>query len=315
MRTLTLRRFATWVTARVEVLVPALGVPILLSMVGSNGGRLSSGQLLLVWSLAVAYAALVVWSPMALPPKQVAPMTRAGVRRAATAVAPTVLCGALVLVVASIATGRFGQGGHTLPSFIPDLALIIVLGSLGVVAERSLPLDLFPVLRHREFRRILYVLVAALFLTALTQIWGHIFGGLARAIGGALGETEPDPAGVTSSFAVGRPLILLWQLLIGAGLFEELLFRVGVMTPVWALTRRWGWGLLASALLFGLYHVTPLSGSAASNAQAPVIAILTSFGMGLANGVVYRYRGFTAAVLVHGLGDWLMLMILAEAVK
>jgi membrane protease YdiL (CAAX protease family) len=68
--------------------------------------------------------------------------------------------------------------------------------------------------------------------------------------------------------------------------------------------------LLLSALAFGLYHISPLSGMAAQNLQTPVTAILESFGVGLAMGLIYRYRGFTTAVMTHALGNWLVVMLL-----
>jgi membrane protease YdiL (CAAX protease family) len=110
---------------------------------------------------------------------------------------------------------------------------------------------------------------------------------------------------------MGSPLVLLLNLLIGAGLYEVLLFRLGIMTLVWRLTRGWGWGLLGSALLFGLYHITPLSGISTFYTASPVSTVLTSFSMGLIMGIIYRYRGFSSAVLVHGLGDWVVIMLLA----
>jgi len=33
--------------------------------------------------------------------------------------------------------------------------------------------------------------------------------------------------------------------------------------------------------------------------------------MGIYMGLVYRYRGFAAAVLVHGLGDWIVVIMYA----
>ena len=77
------------------------------------------------------------------------------------------------------------------------------------------------------------------------------------------------------------------------------------------MVRRAGWrrGLLASSVCFGLYHIS-LSGMSDYFLQAPVIAVVESFGAGLANGVIYRYRGFTTAVLVHALGNWLLLTLL-----
>jgi membrane protease YdiL (CAAX protease family) len=191
------------------------------------------------------------------------------------------------------------------------LLLLAALGIAGVVAEGTLPLDLFPVFRRREVRRLVYVVVAALFLTMLAQLWDHIFGGLALQVGRALAETPPDSADVASYFASYAPWELFLTHLISAG-FEETIFRLGIMTLVWALTRRWWLGLLASALCFGLYHISPLSSIAVYNQQAPVTTVLQSFGAGLATGIIYRYRGFLAAVLIHALGNWLLLMLLAQ---
>jgi hypothetical protein len=35
-------------------------------------------------------------------------------------------------------------------------------------------------------------------------------------------------------------------------------------------------------------------------------------GVAIYMGLFYRYRGFTAAILVHGLGDWIVVMMLAS---
>jgi membrane protease YdiL (CAAX protease family) len=206
-----------------------------------------------------------------------------------------------------------GGGKLGLALGLPLMLLIVLLGSVGLAAERSLPIDLFPVFRRRDLRRVLYIIVAALFLALVAQLWGSLFGGLARGIAGALGERPDSTRSAAALFEVGNPLVLFLSLLIGAGVFEELLFRVGIMTPVWALTRRWWAGLLVSAVCFGLYHISPFSGMGQHNLQFPISATLTSFGMGLANGWIYRYRGFATAVMTHALGDWLIIMLLAGA--
>jgi membrane protease YdiL (CAAX protease family) len=277
-------------------------------MFGSNGKLPAVGLLVFACAAAIAYAALVVWSPMPLPSKAPRRMTSSEVKRTAVIVTVIVLVALLLLASLPTTSGRSGSGG--LVSLF-TLALIIALGTAGLAAERTLPEDLFPEVRRREFRRLFYVIAAALFLTVLTQLWGSVWSGFARQMGSALGETPPPDRNMISQFAAYNPLQLLLYFLIGAGLFEEFLFRLGIMTLVWALTRRWEWGLLASALLFGLYHISPINGLSQYNLQAPVITVVKSFGMGLANGLIYRYRGFTAAVLVHTLGNWLLVMILS----
>lgn len=292
-------------------MVPALGLPLFFMMTSANGAEANVFQQALVYGLALAYAALVLWSPMTLPARTPQPFTRAGLKRAALIVAPTVAGGFLILTLMSLLSGATGAGKSSAGWALLTCLLIAALGAVGVAAEKTLPVDLFTEFRRREARRIAYVIVAALFVDLLARFWGHLFGGLAEAVGRALGETKPDMQGAASTFDVSNPLLLFVNLLIGAGLFEELLFRVGIMTPLWAVTRHWWIGCVISALAFGLYHLSPLNGLSASNWAAPVTAVLTSFGMGLATGVIYRYRGFTLAVLTHAVGDWLMVLLLA----
>jgi hypothetical protein len=67
------------------------------------------------------------------------------------------------------------------------------------------------------------------------------------------------------------------------------------------------------ALFFGVYHITPLSGISTFSASSPITTVLTAFSMGLIMGIIYRYRGLTTAILVHGLGDWEVIMLLGSA--
>jgi membrane protease YdiL (CAAX protease family) len=69
---------------------------------------------------------------------------------------------------------------------------------------------------------------------------------------------------------------------------------------------------IGTFLVFGLYHITPLSGMYAYTAT-PITAVLTSAAMGCYMGLIYRYRGFLAAVLVHGLGDWIVVLLITSS--
>jgi len=70
-----------WFKARAEVLVPVLGLPVFLAMAGQMGVSLTGLQTALLWSAALVYAGLVLWSPMTLPAKAKCPITRARVAR------------------------------------------------------------------------------------------------------------------------------------------------------------------------------------------------------------------------------------------
>jgi len=309
-----IRRGAAWLQARLEVVVPALGLPLFLLMAGQMDVALTGFQAALLWGAALLYAGLVLWSPMALPAKDAGPITRVRVLRAVVLVTAAAVGAMLLQAVVYQPPPQSGSSGSLL-----KLLLVITVGVAGVVAEGTLPVDLFPVLRRRTVRRIAYVAVAAFFLMVVTQLWNELFGGLAHALGGALGETSPESGDVAEYFQEYTPAGLFLTHLVSAGL-EELLFRVGILTGVWALARRVGiggraaaWpGLLISAVCFGLYHVT-LSSLRDYFVVAPVTSILSSFGAGLADGVIYRYRGYVAAVLVHALGNWLFLILFVEA--
>ncbi len=300
-----------WLKARLEFLIPVLGLLIFRAMFNWQNVQLKGWQTILVLGTAVLYAALVVWSPMQLPIKETQTITRPMLKQTAVKVGLLVFFGFAVLTLLSLTSndsveeGRLGPAGA-----LVAILLLTTLGTAGLAAERTLPLDLFPVLRRREPRRIVYVLVAALFLAVIVQLWSGIWSDLVASIGRAVAEMPPGETEAASLFDAGSPLRLFLNFLIGAGLFEELLFRVGIMTPIWVLTRHWGWGLLVSAFAFGLYHISPLSGMAALNLQAPVTAVIESFGAGLAMGLIYRYRGFMTAVMTHALGNWLVVMIL-----
>lgn len=294
----------TWLKARGEVLVPIVGLPLFFGMMGWMNVQLSTLQMTLVWGAAIAYVALVLWAPMTLPAKVPQPLTWTRVRQAAVIVVVVVASGLLLQMAIYRPSSQSSSGGG-----MYAMLLSVPLGIAGVVAEGLLPVDLFPIFRRREMRRVVYALMAALFLMTLFQFWSGLFDNLAEGIGGMLGETPPGAQEAISHFDEYRPLGLLMGQLFSAGI-EELFFRVGIMTLVWVLTGRWGGGLLISALCFAVYHIT-LSGMSDYFVQAPVIALVSHFGAGLANGVIYRYRGFTTVVLVHALGNWLVLMLLA----
>jgi membrane protease YdiL (CAAX protease family) len=298
-----------WLTARTEILVPVLGLPLFLMLLRSNQRQRSPALVGLGWGLAITYAGLVIWSPMGLPAKAPQQLNRTGFRRTAVMVVLIVVGAVVAQTALRVAFGAPPPSRNSPVASGLLFALIIGLGTAGIVAERALPIDLFPVIRRRQARRILYVIVAALFLTLLEQIWSDIFGGIASSIGTALGEAVPGDR-LPSQIDASQPIYLFFYFLIGAGIFEELLFRVGIMTTVWRLSGRWLWGLLVSALLFGVYHIT-LSGFSDYFMQAPATAVLNSIGAGLATGVIYRYRGFTTAVMAHTLGNWLLVMIMA----
>jgi membrane protease YdiL (CAAX protease family) len=301
------RRIARWVGRRLEVVIPPLGVLMFYGMASSSGVTAQPWHVAVVIGIAAAHLGVVLWHPMRVPDKEPAQFDWISILRAARVVLPTVLVGTVISILVRTPEGR-SSGGTALWG-LAAILLTFLFGTVGLGAERSLGVDLLPIFRRREWIRIFYVLVAAFSFAMVAQLWGGVAEDIAGSIGArAFGEAPLDVEGTASSFDISHPLRVLISLMVGAGLFEELLFRLGILTVVWSLTRRFWIGLLASALVFGLYHITPLSGMDSYLAM-PFTAVMTSATMGVYMGLVYRYRGFAAAVLVHGLGDWIVVMM------
>jgi len=304
-----LRRMVRWIGRRLEAVIPLLGILMFYGMVSSSGIPARHWQVAVVGAMVAAHLGIVLWRPMGVPGKEALRFKGISILRAARVVFPTVVAG-MVLLTLVRTLGNRSSGGTALWG-LAAILLTILFGSAGLGAERSLGVDLLPIFRRREWTRIVYVLVAAFSFAMVAQLWSGVAEDISSSIGErAFGEATLDVEGAASSFDVGHPLALLISLMIGAGLFEELLFRLGLLTLIWTLTRRFWVGLVVSALAFGLYHITPLSGMN-SYLATPFTAVMTSAAMGIYMGLVYRYRGFAAAVLVHGLGDWIVVMMYA----
>lgn len=296
------------IKARFEVLVAVLGLLMVWMIAQFSEAGLAGWVWPVMLGLAAVYLGLILWKPYHLPEKEPQPFNWQALKAASRVILPVVLAVTAVNILLSLFSPS--KSDSSLIWFLGYLVLLVVLGSAGLAAENSLSVDLFPVLRHRQARWIVYVLVAAVFFVLTQMFFDNLFDELFTRIGLAFGDQPAEPGSAAGEFEFNSPLLLLVQMLIGAGIFEELLFRVGIMTLVWGLTHRWKLGLLVSAILFGLYHITPFSGMETYQA-APVAAVLSSTLVGVYTGLVYRYRGFTTAVLMHSLGNWIMILLFA----
>lgn len=272
-----------------------------------DGGSQNPYHLAVGSVMALIYASLIVASPLSLPAKKPELMSRQAL--VYTAIILTLIVGGFISLstILERVFGRVFPGENVGGSGLVMLIAIIILGTAGYAAERALPVNLLPAIRKRDYRWIVYVLVAPLFLMLLKQLWAGIAGNIAGAIGSLFGEIMP-PRESLGTFDTSQPLHIFLQFFIGAGLFEEIPFRLGIMTIIWKRTGKWQLGLLVSSLLFGIYHVT-FSGSRAYFLQAPVISVIHSALVGGFTGIVYRYRGFMAAVMIHALGNWFSVML------
>ena len=103
---------------------------------------------------------------------------------------------------------------------------------------------------------------------------------------------------------------------VGAGLYEELLFRMiliaGIHTVVCNFFKQsdamgLGIGVFASAILFALYHDLPNAGT-----LSPIV-LFFFFGAGVYLGVLYITRGFGIAAATHAWYDVVATILLSSA--
>jgi len=191
--------------------------------------------------------------------------------------------------------------------------LSVLLGSvmtfcqaiLGLSLARRIigfePLPVASAVTRREGigRSLLLMVVFALLAVAI----GIAASGLGTGLAHALGEAKVPTSSNDSSMPP------LWQLffyfLSGAGIAEETVYRLVFVSLFWKITDRSWIAILVSGLLFGAYHLTPLSGMYATFWQYPLTQFLSSAFIGIVWAYVYVKRGYETAVLAHTLSDWL----------
>jgi membrane protease YdiL (CAAX protease family) len=121
-------------------------------------------------------------------------------------------------------------------------------------------------------------------------------------------ERMGNSQGIASFFPVN-----IWQkfflLLTGAGIAEETLYRLVLVSLFWRLTRRPWVAVVLAAALFGAYHLSPLDALYRYYWERPITIFSVSTLMGVVMGYVYLKHGYETAVLGHTLGDWIPMLL------
>lgn len=99
----------------------------------------------------------------------------------------------------------------------------------------------------------------------------------------------------------------------GAGIPEETTYRLVALSLIWRWTRRRQLAIWLSAILFALYHLTPLSGMYRAFWQFPISQLVSSTLIGLVWGYAYVKRGYETAVLAHTFNDWTPVVLFSRA--
>lgn len=198
-----------------------------------------------------------------------------------------------VNVVGQIAAsiGFFGQ------------ALIGLAFACSIPQYEPLPVSRAIVQRRSAWKEIGLAVWLGLGLVIITMV----LGGLGVMIGRALGEVY-DTSQAASAFSA-NPFQVFLLLLSGAGIGEEALFRLLLLSIIWRLTGQRWLAILISALAFGAYHLSPIDSLYQVFWHYPITQFLSSVFIGLLWGFVYTWRGYETVVLGHTLSDWIPMMV------
>lgn len=198
----------------------------------------------------------------------------------------------------SILLGFF-QGAGAAGRFLPAAAIIVVL-LLWHAMNRD-PWRVNPlVLAAMVIESLLWTIALVVVLIVVQEVFRRT--GAEPLV--QVGSGDPQ--------ALGRPALITISL--GAGLYEELLFRMlgiallhVIFVDLARMSERWGTGLAIalSAAAFAVYHdiTSPMGDLLMAKAFSLLVA-------GVYFGLVYVNRGFGIVVAVHALYDIIVLVVL-----
>jgi membrane protease YdiL (CAAX protease family) len=203
-----------------------------------------------------------------------------------------------------------GLGGR---GWLNPFALAIFCQALvGLALARSLPgyepLPVTQAMAHRKsiLRQLVYLVGFALLFALIAFLIGSVGMGIIQQL---VGESQRSAA-APPPIQLGA---LFFLLLAGAGIAEETTYRLVCLSFFWRWTHRPRLAIFLSAILFGAYHLTPLSGMYLTFWQFPVSQFAASMLIGLVWGYAYIKRGYEVAVLAHTLSDWVPFLLFSAA--
>jgi membrane protease YdiL (CAAX protease family) len=161
--------------------------------------------------------------------------------------------------------------------------------------------------RQNIVRQVALMLVISILAVVPALLIGTIGLDIGRHIFGEANYTQQAASTITT--LAPNKWMVFFLLLAGAGIAEETTYRLVCLSIIWKLTRRKWLVILISALLFGAYHLTPLSGMYLTNWQFPISQFIASTLIGLVWGYLFVKRGLETAVIGHTLSDWLPMML------
>lgn len=213
---------------------------------------------------------------------------------------------ALVIAVVFLLGMGIGGRGFLNPYSIAIFcqALIGLAIAYRIEGFEPLPVSNAFVQRRHAMRQVVLLVVIAVLVSVPAILIGTIGLDIGQQVFG-----ETDYTDVAQNTLPSNKWIVFFTLLSGSGIAEETPYRLVLLSLLWIITRRRWLATFLSALVFGAYHLTPLSGMYRIFWQFPISQFIGSTLIGLVWGYLYVKRGYETTVLGHTLSNWLPLMI------
>lgn len=214
------------------------------------------------------------------------------------------------LAIAGLFVLGMGFGGR---GFLNPYAIAVYCQALiGLAIASSIegyqPLPVTDAFVQR--RQILRQIVLMAVISVLVVVPALLIGTIGLDIGRHLfGETDYTREAVNT--LPPNKWLTFFLLLSGSGIAEETPYRLVLLSFIWKRAKRKWLAITLSALVFGAYHLTPLSGMYRVFWQFPVSQFIASTLIGLVWGYLFTKRGYETTVLGHTFSNWLPLMLFA----
>jgi len=209
---------------------------------------------------------------------------------------------ALLYLVSYALSGRGFLNPYALAIFCQ--ALLGLALARRIAGYEPLPVAQSVVQRQHVWRSIGLMLGSAVLLALVAFLLGSIGMGVMQQIFG-----EVSRSAEAASELPYNNWQLFFALLSGAGIAEETTYRLVALSLLWKLTNRRWLAIVVSALLFGAYHLSPLTSMYLTFWKFPLSQFLASSLIGLVWGYAYARRGYETAVLSHTLSDWVPILL------
>lgn len=170
----------------------------------------------------------------------------------------------------------------------------------GIKDYQPLPVSESIIRRECIFRVLSTFITVGVMAGVLGMLIGSIGLGVAQSIFHEANHTQE----AVQSFSLNK-FQAFFLFLSGAGIAEETTYRLLLLSFFWVLTKKRRLSIFASAILFALYHLTPLDGMYLTFLQFPISQFIASALIGSVWGWVFVKRGYETTILAHTLSNWI----------